>query len=59
VESAGLSIDDDGGGSETNWGPELFAAEDDLFGGIPVGIREFMRTEKRLKEKRRKEEGMG
>lgn len=43
------SMDDDGGGSETNWEP----AEDksDLFDDIPVGIREFMRTEKMLKQK--------
>ena len=46
------SMDDDGGGSETNWsigeGPDLFA-------NVPVGIREFMRTEKLLKERHMKE----
>lgn len=46
------SMDDDGGGSETNWsaGPDP-----DLFKGIPVGILEFMRTEKRLKERHARE----
>ncbi|KKK25154.1 hypothetical protein AOCH_002796 [Aspergillus ochraceoroseus] len=48
------SMDDDGGGSETHWtGPE---PGDDLFADIPVGIREFMKTEKRLKEMHRQEE---
>ncbi|KAF2429210.1 hypothetical protein EJ08DRAFT_575166, partial [Tothia fuscella] len=48
------SMDDDGGGSETNW--DFGLAKDgqkggDLFANIPVGIREFMRTEKLLKER--------
>ncbi|WEW59390.1 hypothetical protein PRK78_004861 [Emydomyces testavorans] len=59
VESASVSVDDDGGGSESNWEADLLlsssaVAPDSLFEGIPVGIREFMRTEKRLKEKRRR-----
>ncbi|KAF2720053.1 hypothetical protein K431DRAFT_286204 [Polychaeton citri CBS 116435] len=50
------SMDDDGGGSETNWIPEHdhLEGEDlqtDLFKDIPVGIREFMKTEKALKQK--------
>lgn len=51
------SMDDDGGGSETSWdmGPELTGSEGDLFADIPVGIREFMRTEKLLKERRTKQ----
>ncbi|KAL8991653.1 MAG: hypothetical protein Q9169_007781 [Polycauliona sp. 2 TL-2023] len=38
---------------------EYAGGEDDavLFEGVPVGIREFMKTEKRLKEKREREEG--
>lgn len=48
------SMDDDGGGSETNW--DLGSPDDgDLFRDIPVGIREFMRTEKALKERHAKE----
>ncbi|PGH02393.1 hypothetical protein GX51_04701 [Blastomyces parvus] len=56
VESASKSMDDDGGGSEVNWpgGNENGVDNlDDLFAEIPVGIREFMRTEKRLREKKR------
>ncbi|KAF3406373.1 hypothetical protein DPV78_000825 [Talaromyces pinophilus] len=56
VASASTSMDDDGGGSEANW--ELPAVpgvggEEDLFKGIPVGIREFMKIEKKLREKKR------
>jgi len=52
-----LSMDDDGGGSEANWGTGLdtdFTSEE-LFKGVPVGIREFMKQEKRLKEKHARE----
>lgn len=57
-----ISMDDDGGGSETNWAPTLpvetasSAGEDvdlDPLAGVPIGIREFMKTEKRLKQKHR------
>jgi hypothetical protein len=48
------SMDNDGGGSEGNWDGGGGLEQEDLFGNIPVGIREFMRTEKRLKEKHRK-----
>ena len=56
-----VSMDDDGGGSEALWrdgdvglsrGKEF--ADDALFEGVPVGIREFMKTEKRLGEMKRK-----
>ncbi|OJD15794.1 hypothetical protein AJ78_03974 [Emergomyces pasteurianus Ep9510] len=57
VDNASMSMDDDGGGSEANWddsiGVGIGEDGDDLFSGIPVGIREFMKTEKRLKEKKR------
>ena len=46
------SMDDDGGGSETNWS---LGEGEDLFAGVPVGIREFMRTEKMIKERHMKE----
>jgi hypothetical protein len=52
------SMDDDGGGSETNWdlGLAKSGGEDgELFANIPVGIREFMRTEKLLKERHQQE----
>ena len=56
VANASMSMDDDGGGSETNWGTGSteMGVGDELFSNIPVGIREFMRTEKRLKQKRSK-----
>lgn len=53
VDSASISMDDDGGGSETNWTAPR--PGDDLFANIPVGFREFMKHEKRLREKREKE----
>jgi hypothetical protein len=53
VDSASGSMDDDGGGSETNWAAP--SSEDDLFASIPVGIREFMKTEKKLRAKHQKE----
>lgn len=57
AEHTMISMDDDGGGSESNWGTGLNAdlSNDDLFKGIPVGIREFMKQEKRLKEKHARE----
>jgi len=51
------SMDDDGGGSEGLWGTEMDDIGDgeELFKGVPVGIREFMKQEKRLKEKHARE----
>ena len=56
-----VSMDDDGGGSEALWGKSLDSdvLTDDLFENIPVGIREFMKQEKRLKEKHARETGTG
>ena len=57
-------MDDGGGGSNTNWSPEEVAKaaagaggskkagwDEELYKGVPVGIREFMKQEKRLKLK--------
>ncbi|KAM7221835.1 hypothetical protein V8F06_002828 [Rhypophila decipiens] len=55
------SMDDDGGGSETNWtatGKKQKEKEfwnEELYKNVPVGIREFMKQEKRLKEKHLRE----
>ncbi|KAF2818976.1 hypothetical protein CC86DRAFT_308117 [Ophiobolus disseminans] len=49
-----VSMDDDGGGSESNWGG---SSESTLFDDIPVGIREFMRTEKKLKMMQEEQRG--
>ncbi|KAF5502508.1 UPF0651 protein [Colletotrichum aenigma] len=59
-----MSIDDDGGGSETNWVPKDPKIAKDmwdekLYGDIPVGIREFMKTEKKLKVQHEKEGTVG
>ncbi|OCK76640.1 hypothetical protein K432DRAFT_305931 [Lepidopterella palustris CBS 459.81] len=40
-----------GDGSEANWTSTLGTGQENLFEHIPVGIREFMRTEKRLRQK--------
>jgi len=53
VNQASGSMDDDGGGSEANW--PMPSQDQDLFANIPVGIREFMKTEKKLRAKHQKE----
>ena len=54
--SAAVSMDDDGGGSGATFEMEsLGQSGGDLFADIPVGIREFMKTEKRLKQRYRKD----
>ncbi|KAF2111639.1 oxidoreductase-like protein [Lophiotrema nucula] len=52
-----VSMDDDGGGSETNWTAD--AGQANLFNDIPVGIREFMKTEKMLKQRHMAEGSVG
>lgn len=54
--SASSSMDDDGGGSEALWTEASTVSEaegDELFSDIPVGIREFMASEKRIRERKR------
>jgi hypothetical protein len=55
VSAASGSMDDDGGGSESLWQTPSSGADvgDELFQGIPVGIREFMATEKRIRERKK------
>ncbi|KAI1427812.1 oxidoreductase-like protein [Xylaria sp. FL1777] len=68
--NAAVSMDDDGGGSESNWLPEEMAKtnrpkiakdlwDDELYSNIPVGIREFMKHEKKLKKKHEEEGTLG
>lgn len=47
--ASAMSMDDDGGGSESNWSADQ--VDEDMFKNIPVGIREFMKQEKKLKER--------
>ncbi|OTA96165.1 hypothetical protein M434DRAFT_9036 [Hypoxylon sp. CO27-5] len=64
-----ISMDDDGGGSETNWQTDFKIADrpkiakdlwdDEIYKNVPVGIREFMKQEKRLKEKHMREGTFG
>lgn len=59
VEDASISMDDDGGGSEALWNSaSTVAPGEDLFQGIPVGIREFMATEKRLRDRKKKRKAL-
>lgn len=72
VGHSAFSMDDDGGGSETNWDagamptPALSGGkiakdfwDDELYKNVPVGIREFMKQEKKLKEKHLRERTSG
>ncbi|OTA56603.1 hypothetical protein K449DRAFT_299738, partial [Hypoxylon sp. EC38] len=64
-----ISMDDDGGGSETNWQMDFKIGDhpkiakdlwdDEIYKNVPVGIREFMKQEKRLKEKHMREGTFG
>ncbi|KAI5286549.1 hypothetical protein KEM54_006688 [Ascosphaera aggregata] len=52
ADSPAMSMDDDGGGSHPGYDTELTREDEaDIYGGIPVGIAEFMKTEKKLKQK--------
>lgn len=54
VQASSGSMDDDGGGSEALWqAPSVEADPDALFADIPIGIREFMATEKRIRDRKR------
>jgi len=67
LDHAAVSMDDDGGGSATNWDAGVSGLtspsgttsqtlwDEELYKNIPVGIREFMKQEKRLKEKHLRE----
>jgi len=67
LDHAAVSMDDDGGGSAANWDAGVSGLtspsgttsqtlwDEELYKNIPVGIREFMKQEKRLKEKHLRE----
>ena len=55
VHAASASMDEDGGGSEGLWDtPSIPGTGEDLFEGIPVGIRHFMLTEKMLRDRKKR-----
>ncbi|WQF86645.1 Putative Oxidoreductase-like domain-containing protein [Colletotrichum destructivum] len=62
--SDSVTMDDDGGGSESNWVPKdpkiaKNMWDEKLYNDVPVGIREFMKTEKKLKAIHEKEGTQG
>lgn len=64
MQSAEGSVDSDGGGAETNWSvKDTKIAKDlwdeDIYRDVPVGIREFMKQEKRIKERHAREGTVG
>ncbi|KAL1881489.1 hypothetical protein VTK73DRAFT_3551 [Phialemonium thermophilum] len=71
LDRGAVSMDDDGGGSVGNWDVGNIAGQgaggrisldfwdDELYKNVPVGIREFMKQEKRLKEKHMREGTFG
>jgi len=74
ADRGAASMDEDGGGSVGNWetGPSVAATgkdgsgrivkdfwDEELYKNVPVGIREFMKQEKRLKEKHLREGTVG
>jgi hypothetical protein len=55
-----MSMDEDGGGLDTTWAVGEKAKDkefwdEELYKHVPVGIREFMKHEKRMREKHQKE----
>ncbi|PNS13742.1 UPF0651 protein, mitochondrial [Sphaceloma murrayae] len=54
-----VSMDDDGGGSDTSWTADAQVGEDDMLGDLSVEIREFIRTEKMLKQRHARENNLG
>lgn len=54
-------MDDDGGGSSAHHQPSISKNmwDEDLYKDIPVGIREFMKTEKKLKTRHQEEGSVG
>ncbi|KAH8193526.1 hypothetical protein TruAng_012308 [Truncatella angustata] len=58
------SMDDGRGGSDTTWPVDQHKItkdlwDEDLYKGVPVGIREFMKTEKKLRKRHEEEESLG
>ncbi|KAJ2966325.1 hypothetical protein NUW58_g10686 [Xylaria curta] len=67
---AAASMNDDEGGGRTNWQTVEIAKsdrpkiakdlwDDNLYTNVPIGIREFMKQEKRLKKKHEEEGTLG
>ncbi|TFB06733.1 UPF0651 protein [Trichoderma ghanense] len=61
LRAGSRTMDADGGGSETAWTANISKDlwEEEALKKVPVGIREFMKQEKRLKERHQKEGTLG
>lgn len=63
TNTTSTTMEDDGGGSVVNWDADGKTTRDlwdeELYKNVPVGIREFMKQEKKLKEKHAKEGTLG
>ncbi|KAL6870339.1 oxidoreductase-like protein [Trichoderma novae-zelandiae] len=61
LKAGSRTMDADGGGSETAWTPNISKDlwDEEAFQNVPVGIREFMKQEKRLKERHQREGTLG
>ncbi|RFU80754.1 oxidoreductase [Trichoderma arundinaceum] len=61
LKAGGSTMDADGGGSETTWAKKISKDmwDEEAFQNVPVGIREFMKQEKRLKERHEREGTLG
>ncbi|KAG8423969.1 hypothetical protein J3459_006738 [Metarhizium acridum] len=67
LKASGRTVDADGGGSETNWNAPAVGNgkiakdmwDEEVYQSVPVGIREFMKQEKRLKERHAREGTVG
>ncbi|KAK1836773.1 oxidoreductase-like protein [Podospora conica] len=59
MDGGAVSMDEDGGGSDASWDGGKEAWDEELYRNVPVGIREFMKQEKKLKQKHTREGTLG
>lgn len=61
LKAGGSTMDADGGGSEAAWASKISKDmwDEEAFQNVPVGIREFMKQEKKLKERHQREGTLG
>lgn len=61
LKAGGSTMDVDGGGPEAAWASKISKDmwDEEAFQNVPVGIREFMKQEKRLKERHQREGTLG
>ncbi|KAK4068363.1 uncharacterized protein Triagg1_7302 [Trichoderma aggressivum f. europaeum] len=59
LKAGGRTMDADGGRSDAAWELTKDRWDEEAFQNVPVGIREFMKQEKRLKERHQREGTLG